>query len=59
MAVKQVRTLSEEIPAHYKGLVPLGRGHRAPHGVYVGPPKTARSHRTVQLPRSPAWRWMR
>ncbi|MGV9871971.1 tyrosine-type recombinase/integrase [Streptomyces cellulosae] len=81
LAVEQVRTLSEEVPTRYKGLVLLGAttGLRpgelfglqlrhvdllhatvsveqqiqqtAKHGVYVCPPKTARSHRTVPLPR--------
>ncbi|WP_308346800.1 tyrosine-type recombinase/integrase [Streptomyces sp. ISL-66] len=81
LAVEQVRTLADEIPARYKGLVLLGaatglrpgklfglqRRHldvrmatvsvkqqiqqTAKHGVYVGPPKTTRSHRTVPLPR--------
>ncbi|MFF5333068.1 tyrosine-type recombinase/integrase [Streptomyces sp. NPDC013181] len=81
LAVEQVRTLAEEIPGRYKGLVLLGActGLRpgelfglqirhvdllhatvsveqqiqqtAKHGVYVCPPKTARSHRTVPLPR--------
>lgn len=81
LAVEQVRTLSEEIPARYKGLVLLGAAtglrpgelfglqlrhvdllhatvsveqqiqQTAKHGVYVCPPKTARSHRTVPLPR--------
>ncbi|WP_239015188.1 tyrosine-type recombinase/integrase [Streptomyces sp. CdTB01] len=81
LAVEQVRTLSEEIPARYKGLVLLGAGtglrpgelfglqlrhvdllhatvsveqqiqQTAKHGVNVCPPKTARSHRTVPLPR--------
>ncbi|CAM5229557.1 tyrosine-type recombinase/integrase [Streptomyces tanashiensis] len=81
LAVEQVRTLAEEIPQRYKGLVLLGisTGLRpgelfglqvrhldllhatvsveqqiqqtAKHGVYIGPPKTARSHRTVPLPR--------
>lgn len=84
LAVEQVRTLAEEIPGRYKGLVLLGAAtglrpgelfglqlrhvdllhatvsveqqiqQTAKHGVYVGPPKTARSHRTVPLP---AWRW--
>ncbi|MGY4980383.1 hypothetical protein ACWCYL_25075 [Streptomyces sp. 900105755] len=82
---RRARTLSEEIPARYKGLVLLGAAtglrpgelfglqlrhvnllhatisveqqiqQTAKHGVYVCPPKTARSHRTVPLP---AWRWM-
>ncbi|MER7533215.1 site-specific integrase [Streptomyces sp. NPDC097704] len=81
LAVEQVRTLSEEIPGRYKGLVLLGAAtglrpgelfglqlrhvdllhatvsveqqiqQTARHGVYVCPPKTARSHRTVPLPR--------
>lgn len=81
LAVEQVRTLAEEIPGRYRGLVLLGActGLRpgelfglqlqhvdllhatvsveqqvqqtAKHGVYVCPPKTARSHRTVPLPR--------
>ncbi|MFE4971850.1 tyrosine-type recombinase/integrase [Kitasatospora sp. NPDC056651] len=81
LPVEQVRRLSAEIPARYRGLVLLGAAtglrpgelfglqlrhvdllhatvtveqqiqQTAKHGVYVGPPKTTRSYRTVPLPK--------
>jgi integrase len=73
LAVEQVRTLSEEIPARYKGLVLLGAATGLRPGELFGlqvrhldllPSTACTSARPRPLARtarsrSPAWRWMR